>query len=258
MVRWILVCVFIVSTHVLSAEPTSGNEPDKGADVQITNAASHQADVLTKVQPDVQSQPEFTAFNLIALCFLVYLIWTAARYIYMRKREANKAQADKLKWQVYHSLTTSLDAKHYTILTRHLYPEQLEALSLDCVVLSPFGIFVVVVVEQSGLIAVETDSQVWPCRHKNKTHYLANPLTAAAQRASTLAGVLNTPFGVRWLAVFPDDAEFSPTRPTDCCKVSEVSLDILRYTRCQFSHEQVSLFEQAVLSYGQGHKRLSA
>ncbi|ALU45478.1 NERD domain-containing protein [Pseudoalteromonas rubra] len=258
MVRWILVCLFIVSTRVIGAEPTSGNEPDKGDGVQITNAESHQTHDLATTQPDVQSQSQFTALNLIALCFLVYLLWTVARYLYMRKREADKAQAEKLKWQVYRSLTTSLDAKHYTILTRHLYPEQLEALSLDCVVLSPFGVFVVVVVEQSGLIAVETDSQVWPCRYKNKTHYLANPLTAAAQRAATLAGVLNTPFGVRWLAVFPDDAEFSPTRPTDCCKVSEVSLDILRYTRCQFSHEQVRLFEQAVLSYGERHKQLSA
>ncbi|KAF7781867.1 hypothetical protein PRUB_b1219 [Pseudoalteromonas rubra] len=254
MVRWILVCLFIVSANVMGAEPAFGKVPDKGAGVQITNAASD----LAMTQPDVQSQSQFTALNLIALCFLVYLVWTAARYLYMRKRDADKTQAEKLKWQVYRSLTTSLDAKHYTILTRHLYPEPLEALSLDCVVLSPFGVFVVVVVEQSGLIAVETDSQVWPCRYKNKTHYLANPLTAAAQRAATLAGVLNTPFGVRWLAVFPDDAEFSPTRPTDCCKVSEVSLDILRYTRCQFSHEQVSLFEQAVLSYGQRHKRLSA
>ncbi|MCG7534078.1 nuclease-related domain-containing protein [Pseudoalteromonas sp. OOF1S-7] len=255
--RWILACFLIVCSGLANALAM----PDIAAAEDLNGhslSAAHQENQLVEAEVTQYAVSDFTVLNLVALCFVTYLAWTVGRYVFLRKRDADKAAADRLKWQVYQSLTTSLDAKNYTILSRHLYPNQLDALSLDCVVLSPFGVFVVVVAEQSGLVVVETDSQVWPCRHKNKTHYLANPLTAAAQRASTLAGVLNTPFGVRWVVVFPDDAEFSPTRPTDCCKVSEVSLDILRYTRCQFSHEQVRLFEQAVLSYSELHKRLSA
>ncbi|MCO7190464.1 MULTISPECIES: nuclease-related domain-containing protein [unclassified Pseudoalteromonas] len=234
--RWIWACLWVISSGV------------SGATTMPDNA----------VQPVAEQVTGFTALNLIALCFCVYLLWALGRYLYLQQRHSDKEQCAKQKWQVYQNLASSLDAKNYTILSRHLYPNQLEALSLDCVVLSPFGVFVIVVIDQKGLIAVETDSQVWPCRYKNKTHYLPNPLSAAAQRASTLASVFNTPFGVRWIAVFPDEAEFSPTRPADCCTVSEVALDILRYTRCQFSHEQTRLFEQAVLAYGDHHKRLSA
>ncbi|WP_164519233.1 nuclease-related domain-containing protein [Pseudoalteromonas rubra] len=259
MIRWILVCLLIVGSGMAGAAATPDNAASKDSQRHLLSAApEQQTSELAEDEVVTHIDPGFGALNLVALCFVAYLMWALGRYLLLRKRDADKAQADRLKWQVYQSLATSLDAKNYTIISRHLYPNQLDALSVDCVVLSPFGVFVVVVAEQSGLIAVEMDSQVWPSRHKNKTHYLANPLTAAAQRASTLAGVLNTPFGVRWIVVFPDDAEFSPTRPPDCCKVSEVSLDILRYTRCQFSHEQVRIFEQAVLSYGEHNKRLSA
>ncbi|MCF2906741.1 NERD domain-containing protein [Pseudoalteromonas sp. DL2-H2.2] len=259
MIRWILVCLLIVGASMASAAATTDNTAGKDAQRYLLSAApEQQTSELAEAEVTSLTGSEFSALNLIALCFVAYLVWTLGRYLLVRKRDVDKAEADRLKWQVYQSLATSLDAKNYTIISRHLYPNQLDALSVDCVVLSPFGVFVVVVAEQSGLIAIETDSQVWPCRHKNKTHYLANPLTAAAQRAATLAGILNTPFGVRWIVVFPDDAEFSPTRPPDCCKVSEVSLDILRYTRCQFSHEQVRIFEQGVLSYGEHNKRLSA
>ncbi|KZN38677.1 hypothetical protein N480_13565 [Pseudoalteromonas luteoviolacea S2607] len=149
--------------------------------------------------------------------------------------------------ETYKSLTSKLDNKKYIVLYRSMSP-LLEELDIDGIVLSPFGVFVLVYCPQTGVIEADIQGEMWNVIQEGSSNFFLNPVNAAKLRVSNLASCIGAKSGVRYLVVFDEQTDFFPGKPFNCFTSKEVPLEVMRYTQFMFSYEQLRYFEQRLYS----------
>ncbi|KID55691.1 hypothetical protein JF50_15010 [Pseudoalteromonas luteoviolacea] len=202
---------------------------------------------------DINQEPEhFARFGFwlsIVLCGYVL--------IELGKRAFNHTSCASYKTKkrgfrrTYDALSSKLDKKKYIIVPRSMSP-LLQELDIDGVVLSPFGIFTCVCIHHEGDIEANISGEMWHASKEGSSQFFLNPLNASKIRASKLADCIGASCGVRDIVTFNNGVRFYPGRPANCFDNSQVPIEVMRYTQCIFSHEQLRYFEQGLYAASHG------
>ncbi|OCQ22118.1 hypothetical protein A7985_10015 [Pseudoalteromonas luteoviolacea] len=189
----------------------------------------------------------YDRFTMWLSIFIVGYVSIELLKFLLRGKEVTHNTRKRTFKETYKTLTSKLDNKKYIVLYRSMSP-MLEELDIDGVVLSPFGVFVMVFCPQSGVIEADIQGEMWNVIEEGSSNFFLNPVNAAKIRVANLAKCIGVESGVRYLVVFDEGTEFFPGKPFNCFTSKEAPLEIMRYTQFMFSYEQLRYFEQRLYS----------
>ncbi|MCF2856125.1 hypothetical protein L1286_01450 [Pseudoalteromonas sp. SMS1] len=213
-----------------------------------TNTDIGYADNLPKTHSDEYvDKGHFDRFAMwLSIILTGYVIIELVKYAFTGRTTKQRRQRRSFI-STHKLLTSKLDNKKYIVLYRSMSP-LLDELDIDGIVLSPFGIFVLIYCPQSGVIEADIQGEMWNVIQAGSSNFFLNPANAAKVRVANLNKCMGVESGVRCMIVFDDESEFYPGKPFNCFQSKEVALEVMRYTQYMFSYEQLRYFEQRLFS----------
>ncbi|GMM84345.1 nuclease-related domain-containing protein [Pseudoalteromonas sp. MTN2-4] len=189
----------------------------------------------------------YYAKDYLYLIILLLLLLLSIKYIFPSAKKLFTRHFSYVAVNKY--LMKHLSVDDYTLYSKISLPIPSGMADIDELVLSPYGIFVIICQSQTGRIYADTTSEVWSEQIGKDRNNFPNP---SRQLPMKLVGVKQL-FGIEehihGLIVFDQEADFRTNMPNNVFHTGQLLANIEHYEDKVFTKEQISHFVLLLSEY---------
>lgn len=146
-------------------------------------------------------------------------------------------------------LMKHLSVNEYSLYSRISLPISGGMADIDELILSPFGIFIIICQPQTGRIYADTTSEVWTEQVGKKRNNFPSPSRQLPIKIAGVKQLLGIDDNVQGIIVFDQEVDFRTNMPKDVLQTGQLLAKIQHFEEKVFTPEQISHFVLLLSEY---------